>query len=175
MIKNTILFLLFSCLVGHAEEFRFALVTDIHMKAEDSLAYQDLQRMVEHINQQADLAFVLVTGDLAEEGDRVSLLRVKELLDQLTIPYYALSGNHETKWSESGATDFARIYGSERFDFTYHGIRFLGFGTGPVIRMMDGHVAPQDITWLKQELAANPEQPAILVTHYPPPVTNRCG
>ncbi|MCD7916608.1 MAG: PQQ-binding-like beta-propeller repeat protein [Tannerellaceae bacterium] len=136
------------------------------MKAEDSLAYQDLQRTVEHINQQADLAFVLVTGDLAEEGDRVSLLRVKELLDQLTIPYYALSGNHETKWSESGATDFARIYGSEWFDFTYHGIRFLGFGTGPVIRMMDGHVAPQDITWLKQELAANPEQPAILVTHY---------
>ncbi|MCD7976702.1 MAG: PQQ-binding-like beta-propeller repeat protein [Tannerellaceae bacterium] len=166
MKKHLLLILLFSVLSLHAEEFRFALITDIHMKADDSLAWQDLERTVEHINRTSGLDFVLVTGDLTEEGDRVSLLRVKELLDLLSIPYYALSGNHETKWSESGSTDFAHIYGSERFNFIYKGIHFLGFGTGPVIRMMDGHVAPQDITWLQKELSAT-SRPAILVTHYP--------
>lgn len=154
--------------VGKAQTtFKFALITDLHVKSKDTSAYYDLQRSVEQINRTPDLRFVLVTGDLTEEGDRASLQRVKSALDQLKYKYYALSGNHETKWSESGATDFGHIFGSERFDFKEGGIRFLGFGTGPIIRMMDGHVAPQDIRWLKGTLAEDPEQPVILVTHYP--------
>jgi outer membrane protein assembly factor BamB/predicted MPP superfamily phosphohydrolase len=149
------------------QDFCFALVTDIHM-TKDSLAYNDLRRTVGQINKTPDIGFVLVTGDLTEEGDRASLLKVKGLLDQLKVKYYAIAGNHETKWSESGATDFGRIFGGERFKFQFNGYTFLGFNTGPVIRMMDGHVAPQDITWLKDEFAsAEPGAPFILVTHYP--------
>lgn len=149
------------------QDFRFALVTDIHV-TKDSLAYNDLRRTVDQINKTPDLSFVLVTGDLTEEGDRESLNKVKGLLEQLEVKYYAVSGNHETKWSESGSTDFGHIFGSERFKFQYNGYTFLGFGTGPIIRMMDGHVAPQDITWLENEFSsAKNDTPFILVTHYP--------
>jgi len=149
------------------QSFRFALVTDIHLNR-DTLAYNDLKRSVDQINQTQGLSFVLVTGDLTEEGDRVSLQKAKRLLDKLNIKYYAIAGNHETKWSESGATDFANIFGSDRFKFEYNGYIFLGFNTGPIIRMMDGHVAPQDIAWLEEEFSSvEPETPFILVTHYP--------
>ena len=163
------IFVSFFFLLGivKGQEFRFALITDIHV-TKDSLAYNDLKRAVAHINKSPNISFVLVTGDLTEEGDRASLLKVKGLLDQLNVKYYALSGNHETKWSESGSTDFGHIFGSENFRFEYNGFVFLGFGTGPIIRMMDGHVAPQDIAWLKKEFSSSkPETPFILVTHYP--------
>jgi outer membrane protein assembly factor BamB len=148
-------------------DFRFALITDLHI-TKDSLAFNDLKRSVEQINRTPGVAFVLVTGDLTEEGDRGSLLKVKGLLEGLDVEYHVLSGNHETKWSESGATDVGRIFGAERFSFSHGGFTFLGFGTGPVIRMMDGHVAPQDVAWLSQQFEAAPEgTPFILVTHYP--------
>jgi len=159
--------LLLPVILCQGQDFRFALVTDTHLN-KDTLAYNDLSRTVEQINNTPGLSFVLVTGDLTEEGDRASLLKAKSLLDKLNIKYYALSGNHETKWSESGATDFGNIFGSERFKFEYNGYIFLGFNTGPIIRMMDGHVAPQDIIWLEKEFSSAPKgAPFILVTHYP--------
>jgi outer membrane protein assembly factor BamB/predicted phosphodiesterase len=149
------------------EHFRFALVTDLHV-TKTGTAAEDLQNAVARINNTEGIDFVLVTGDLTEEGDRTSLLKAKTILDRLNVKYYAIPGNHETKWSESGVTAFGDIFGDERFEFEYKGFLFLGFNTGPLMRMADGHVAPQDITWLKEELAkAGKEKPVILVTHYP--------
>jgi len=148
--------------------FRFAVVTDIHLSPTSETSYKDLYNTVEDINNDPKIKFVLVTGDITDLGDRKSLQDAKNILDGLKVKYYPISGNHETKWSESGATAFGQIFGSERFDFEYGGIKFMGFNTGPVIRMMDGHVAPQDISWLKDELSKIPENKVvILITHYP--------
>lgn len=151
----------------NAQQFKFALITDTHV-THSGTAEDDLQRAVNQINATPGLDFVLVTGDLTEEGDRESLLKAKRVLDQLKIKYYAIPGNHETTWSESGMTAFGDIYGGERFSFEYDGMLFLGFNTGPFIRMADGHVVPQDISWLCEELEKwGKEKPVILVTHYP--------
>lgn len=168
-MKKVFLSVLFCLIINslRGENFRFALLTDLHVSG-DSLAYNDLRKSVEQINKTKDIDFVIVSGDVTEEGDRASLNRVKSLLDLLKMKYYITSGNHETKWSESGATDFGHIFGSDRFKFEYNGILFLGFNSGPVIRMADGHVSPQDISWMKKELATfGKEKPVILVTHYP--------
>jgi outer membrane protein assembly factor BamB len=147
--------------------FRFALLTDLHL-THAGTAEEDLQRAVNQINASEDIEWVLVTGDLTEEGDRESLQKAKTILDRLKVKYYAIPGNHETKWSESGVTAFGDIFGGERFRMEYKGFLFLGFNTGPLIRMADGHVAPQDILWLKEELKkAGKTQPVVLVTHYP--------
>ena len=168
-MKKVFLSVLFCLIINslRGENFRFALLTDLHVSG-DSLAYNDLRKSVEQINKTKDIDFVIVSGDVTEEGDRASLKRVKSLLDLLKMKYYITSGNHETKWSESGATDFGHIFGLDRFKFEYNGILFLGFNSGPVIRMADGHVSPQDISWMKKELATfGKDKPVILVTHYP--------
>lgn len=169
MKKNVLVLIMFLIsLFVHGQEFRFAVITDIHLSPTSKTAEEDLRNTVKDINENTDIKFVLVTGDITDLGDRGSLETAKKILGELNVKYYPISGNHETKWSESGATAFGHIFGSERFDFEYDGIRFMGFNTGPVIRMMDGHVAPQDIAWLKGELSKLPKnQPVILVTHYP--------
>ncbi|MDR3118461.1 MAG: PQQ-binding-like beta-propeller repeat protein [Mediterranea sp.] len=152
--------------IGTAQ-FRFALITDLHITKTEP-AVEDLQKAVSQINATGNLDFVLVTGDITEEGDRESLKKAKAILDQLKPSYHIIPGNHETTWSESGMTAFGDIFGSERFRFEHKGFLFLGFNTGPFIRMADGHVAPQDISWLKEELESyGKEKPVVIVTHYP--------
>lgn len=156
-----------SATLATASSSKFALITDIHISP-TTLAHEDLSRSVKQINEIKDLNFAIIGGDITENGDIQSLTKAKTSLDSLNVKYYAVSGNHETKWSKSAATGFAQIYGSENFKFEHNGILFLGFNTGPIIRMMDGHIAPQDIVWLKKELdQAKPNQPVIIITHYP--------
>ena len=66
--------------------------------------------------------------------------------------------------------DFSRVFGDSRFAFTHKGMFFIGFNSGPVIRMADGHVAPQDIAWLKHNLdsvSQAGDAPIFVLTHYP--------
>lgn len=168
--KNCILLLLIAYTAIHAqvrEQFHFALITDLHIDTQTT-AVEDLKRTVNQLNKTTNIDFVLIAGDITETGDRASLLHAKEILDQLRVKYYIVPGNHETKWSESGVTDFGNIFGGERFDFEHKDFLFLGFNTGPLMRMADGHVAPQDITWIKEKLTKAGEKKAVfLVTHYP--------
>ncbi len=150
--------------------FTFALLTDTHISSSNPRPMEDLQRSIAEINQNPAIEFVVVTGDLTESGDRASIQAIKDALDQLHVPFYAASGNHETTWSESGVMDFSRVFGDSRFAFTHNGMYFIGFNSGPVIRMADGHVAPQDIAWLKHNLdsvSAAGDAPIFVFTHYP--------
>ncbi len=149
------------------QEFTFALLSDTHISHRNPAPAEDLNKVIKEINESNSLDFVVISGDISEEGDYKSLSQAKAILNKLNKTYYAIPGNHETKWTESGMTDFSKIFGSERIQFEHNGIRFLGFNTGPLMRMADGHVVPQDITWLKEELSKNPDQPTFLVTHYP--------
>ena len=148
----------------------FALLTDLHISTSNPKPMEDLQRSIADINQQSNIEFVVVTGDLTESGDRASIEAVKAALDGLNVPFYAASGNHETTWSESGVMDFTRVFGDSRFAFSHNGMYFIGFNSGPVIRMADGHVAPQDIAWLRHNLdsvSAAGDAPIFVFTHYP--------
>lgn len=148
--------------------FRFALLTDIHLSSTNPSPLEDLCRSIDEINVQKNVDFVVITGDITEAGDQATLELAKSQFDRLKIPYYVTSGNHETTWSESGCTAFAKVFKSDRFAFTFNDVFFIGMNTGPVLKMADGHVAPQDVTWAKTLLGRLAEgQPVICLTHYP--------
>ena len=132
--------------------FRFAQLTDIHLTPNNPNPTEDLLRSIAQINATDSIDFVLVTGDLTEEGDRATMEKVKSCLDLLKVPYHVALGNHETKWSDSGCTAFGEIFGGERFEFEHKGFLFLGFNSGPLMRMAYGHVVPQDIRWMTEEI-----------------------
>ena len=149
-------------------QFRFAHLTDLHFSPNNPNPTEDLLRSVAQINATDGIDFVLVTGDITEEGDRASMEKVKSCLDLLKVKYYVALGNHETKWSDSGCTAFGEIFGSERFEFEHKGFLFLGFNSGPLMRMAYGHVVPQDIRWMTERMEqAGKDKPVMLVTHYP--------
>ena len=74
----------------------FALLTDTHISTSNPRPMEDLQRSIADINQNPNIEFVVVTGDLTESGDRASIQAIKDELEKLNVPFYAASGNHET-------------------------------------------------------------------------------
>ena len=146
---------------------RLAWLSDPHVGAERGA--DDLRASVADINALRGVTFVIVTGDITEMGTLENLSQAKEILDGLAVPYHVIPGNHDTKWSESGGSDVARLWGEDRFAFEEGGYRFIGLAQGPVLRMADGHWAPQDVRWL-DGLLAEPGaalKPLVFVTHYP--------
>jgi outer membrane protein assembly factor BamB/predicted MPP superfamily phosphohydrolase len=151
---------------GETNSFRFAWLSDTHVGS--GTGEEDLRASVRDINSLTGLSFVVISGDVTEYGSREQLRLAKEILDGLKIPYHVVPGNHDTKWSESGATDFPRLWKEDRFVFNYGGFCFIGMHEGPVMKMSDGHWAPQDVRWLEETLKnLDTNQPIVFVTHYP--------
>lgn len=147
--------------------FRFAWLSDTHVGS--ATGEEDLRAAVRDINAMTNLSFVMHSGDVTEYGSRDQLRLAKELLDGLKLPCHVVPGNHDTKWSESGATDFGRLWKEDRFVFEEGGFRFIGLHEGPIMKMGDGHWSPQDVRWLETVLKEMPDkkQPLVFVTHYP--------
>jgi len=54
-----------------------------------------VKRTVADLNGEKELAFVMVTGDLLLDGEVENAQEIKKYLDQLTVPDYVLSDNHD--------------------------------------------------------------------------------
>jgi len=164
-----VLLVLFAAAVSACSRgpLRFAWLSDTHVGSDRGA--DDLRAAVADINATPGLEFTLVTGDVTEMGSFDELRLAKEILDGLRVRYYIIPGNHDTKWSESGATDFQRLWGRDRFVFAKGLVRFIGMHQGPVMKMGDGHWAPQDVRWLEKSLAekGSKDRPTVFVTHYP--------
>ncbi len=153
-------------LPADAAPLRFAWMSDTHIGWDT--AANDLRASVRDINSLPDCKFVIISGDITQFGSHEQFALAKSILDELHPPLHIIPGNHDCKWSESGATEFWRVWGSDRFVFDAGGYCFIGMHEGPVMKMGDGHFAPQDLRWFDTTLAELPKgQPVIFVTHYP--------
>lgn len=148
--------------------FSFAIFSDLHVCDTLPQNLDDLQRAIDEVNERADLAFVLVCGDITHNGDTKSLRLAKQMLDGLRIPYYVVPGNHDTRVSESATVDFGRIFGDSHFRLFFNDYLFLGINSSPMLRRNDAHVSPQELAWLTHHLKkAGRKQPVYVVLHHP--------
>lgn len=153
---------------GHPEDIKlkFALVTDTHVGGQTGAT--DLYRTISDINSLSDIDFVIVSGDVTEFGAYDELRTAKCFLDELEVPYYAIPGNHDANWSESGTNDFNRVFGGDTFGFEYGGFHFIGLASGPNMRMSPGQIPRENLTWFFKYIEGIDEnEPIIYINHYP--------
>ena len=153
---------------AQVQPFRFAWLTDVHI-VRGSESIEDLKKSVRDINTMNDVQFIIFTGDISDFGYKEDMIIAKGILDSLKKPYYIVPGNHDTKWTASGATAFDEIFGHHNIHFSYGNIDFIGYQTGPIARRGDGYVTPPDLRWIKQQLedAKRKGHTIIPYTHYP--------
>lgn len=154
-----------SCSSSNAE--KFSLLADIHVTPGNANETQ-LKKVVEEINAN-DSKFVILAGDLSNEGSDEELRNIKSILDNLKKPLYVIPGNHENNWSQSATRTFNDIWGDDRFVFESDDIIYIGLNCGPYMKMGDGHIKQEDLIWLKKELSnrVTPGKKVISVNHYP--------
>lgn len=166
-MRKILFILLFSFTSLFAQQIKFAWLTDIHIGY--PTAEEDLNQSVNDINTIDDLNFTIVSGDITATGTFKELSLAKTILDKLNKPYYIIPGNHDTKWSESGCTDFIKLWGNDRFVFIRDDFLFIGLHQGPRMRMADGFFAPEDLRWFDSFFKSkyDSSKPLIFITHYP--------
>jgi len=147
---------------------KFIQLTDLHVSVGNENDFL-LQDIVKEINN-SDFEFVVVTGDLTNRGADDELKQVHSILSNLKKPYYVISGNHETNWSESAGLTYKRIWGNDRFVFSKGDYIFIGFPCGPYMKMGDGFVKHEDVLWLDKTLKyslKNSSKKVLNFAHYP--------
>ncbi|MFA5299550.1 MAG: PQQ-binding-like beta-propeller repeat protein, partial [Lutibacter sp.] len=151
-----------------SEKIKFVQLTDLHVSVGNENDFL-LQNIVKEINN-SDYEFVVVTGDLTNLGADDELKRVHSILANLKIPYYVISGNHETNWSESAGLTYKKLWGNDRFVFSKGAYFFVGFPCGPYMKMGDGFVKHEDVIWLDKTLKdslKNSNKKVLNFAHYP--------
>ncbi len=179
LYKLSFLVLLFffqTTLFSQSDTIRFAWMSDTHIG--EQTAAEDLRNCVEDINSIHGIDFTIISGDIGEMGTNEQLKLAKQILDSLNTTYYIIPGNHDCKWSESGATMFPKLWGKDKFIFpplakggprgVLGSYLFIGMAQGPIMKMGDGHWAPEDLRWLDSTLNKISKQRRLFfVTHYP--------
>jgi len=146
---------------------RFAYLADLHI-SDVATNVEDLEISVKDINSLKGIDFVILAGDITEFGSDEEILLAKSIVDKLTIPYYIVAGNHDSKWSESGCNTFSKVFGYEHFNFNFNGIQFIGTNSGPNMRMAPALVPRESIVWLDSVTRALPRHiPVVFINHYP--------
>ncbi|HCV15081.1 MAG TPA: metallophosphoesterase, partial [Rikenellaceae bacterium] len=126
---------------------RFAYLADLHI-SDVATNVEDYEISVKDINTLKDINFVILAGDITEFGSDEEILLAKSITDRLKVPVFVLSGNHDSKWSESGCNTFAKVFGYEYFSFDMGGIQFIGTNSGPNMRMAPALVPREAMVWL---------------------------
>jgi basic membrane protein A len=118
----------------------FAIITDLHIgrgypnyNGEDYYLTDRLQKVAKWISDNAaadNIKFVVVLGDLTEDGTQAEMLKAKETLDGLgQIPYFPVIGNHDHSSTLTGTGQDDEYFDSV-FNTTFFNIQHAKLGAG---------------------------------------------
>ena len=150
-----------------ANSQRIAVLSDVHVTP-GNLNDGKLREAVAEINR-GNFDFVVMNGDMGNEGSDAELNNVKSILDQVTKPLFVLPGNHENNWSQSATKTLVDLWGNDRFVADFDSLIIIGINCGPYMKMGDGHIKQEDLHWLKSTLEeyVKPGKRVLSFNHYP--------
>ena len=169
----------------------FAQISDIHISSlgdhHDMLsgrAAKILAGIVAELNRTADLDFVLITGDLFDQGSHEEFNAFQEVIRALKKPVYILTGNHDRRPAErsEGLTrhEFARHFNPQigaRPSAPEAQVGYWSIEVHPQVQLIGldsvrdrdwgGIVDDIQIEWLQGELARHADKLVIVGIHHP--------
>lgn len=171
--------------------FRFAIIADPHLYSGPDHKFDfhliDAVAKVNAMNPQPD--FVMVVGDIAQNGTEDQLVKGKKILSELKAPLKVIPGEHD--WYLDMGDAWRGLFGEETWSFNHKGVHFIGLnsilvedfwtpaGLTPLQRMqiMEMLESPipgpwgihaKQLEWLKKDVAkVEADTPVVVFTHSP--------
>ena len=154
-----------------------AQLSDTHITAPGTLAYGRVDTAgflsravaeVEALRPRPDL--VVLTGDLVDKGQPEEYALLRALLEPLSMPFFAIPGNHDAREAmrEAFAAD-GYLPREGYLDYTIEDwpLRILALDT-LVPGEGGGALRGEQLAWLADTLAAAPGRPSVILLHHPP-------
>lgn len=120
------LWLILSVIRANGDVYRFALLSDIHIGDVKANSIGRARSAVTKINQLAsnrsiNLQAVFITGDLTDSAMPSQYDTVYNILNNLTVPFYPIIGNHD-QWSYNSTSEDAQPIGDQIFAKTFSNV-----------------------------------------------------
>jgi Icc protein len=127
--------------------------------------YDEAEALVTSVNQQKDIAFMLVAGDISDFGLAREMRWVDEKLRRLSVPYLTVVGNHDMVGN--GREAYQHIFGALNYSFVYGDTKFILVDTNGREYNFNGQ-AP-DLGWLRPQLGnLDGARRQVVISHVPP-------
>ncbi len=153
----------------------FAIVTDTHFDVDgkntpNGFMYGEstrlLQSLVDELNQDSSLDFVMTAGDLTNVGTEEDYAGFVDTMKELNVPWYPVLGNHDKNsldWYQYYLTYVGKKETYYSFDQgKYHFIVLDSAVQGQV----KGDLNETQLTWLQNDLDANFGKPTLIFMHH---------
>ena len=151
-------------------DFDIAVITDVHIERGE-LAVSKFSRTIAEINALKP-AFVWDMGDMSLYPN--SAKAYLDCVTQFQMPLYACPGNHDIALNDANPRKlFNDCFGPAYYSFDFGGVHFITLDANTVVRRqgkntIDACLDPRQMTWLRADLEAVPQQiPIICGVHIP--------
>lgn len=167
---------------GEKPVFRFLQWNDVHIDETEppdyQLANEKMKYLVDWANQEGEFRpdLVIGVGDMVHGGGLASLAPdthlQRELLADLTVPFYPVIGNHENQQQEGSPeyeAAFHEAFGKGRGNYTlnHKGVLFVMFNDSGAPMSNSKDVGGRRNAWLRGVLEESEGVPKILCCHIP--------
>jgi len=158
-----------------------AQISDLHVTARGKRLFDRvdtpafLRRAVAHLNALAPRPdFVMVTGDLVDEGSPAEYENLRQILTDLPDPWAVMVGNHDDRASLRQAfADHPYLpRGGEFLQYVIDDLPLLLIALDTLVPgESGGTLCPARLEWLAARLEERPDRPTVIAMHHPPFVT----
>ncbi|MFD2785705.1 metallophosphoesterase family protein [Hymenobacter rubripertinctus] len=126
--------------------------------------YDDVQDLVQSVNQQPGIQFLVVSGDISDFGLGREMRWVDDQLGKLRVPYLTVIGNHDHV--ANGRDAYQEIFGPLNYSFVYGDTKFIMTDTNGREYNFNGRIP--DMPWVNQQLRATDTRRHVILSHVPP-------
>jgi len=174
MIKLPMLCLLYTSffwMETMKDEFvRIVQLSDIHLfeNPEDSLlgvkTQESFAALLEMLKKE-EFSFIILSGDLSQDGSDASYLRIAKMLKPFQVPIYCIPGNHDN------TKIMARVYPVENISNHRHIVLknwHIILLNSQIPGSVEGYLDRSQLHYLEHCLQTYPEHHAIIVFHHHP-------
>ena len=145
---------------SESENFKFAFITDTHF------FYDNLRTVINDINKNEDILFVIFGGDYTEQGLLKEYEIFYDILKNLEKPFVTVIGNHD--YNSNGGIIYKEMFGDFNYSFQFNDNKFVLFD----FIVWESNKNP-DFDWLSSELSNNESFNQVFVIGHIPPNDDR--
>lgn len=149
--------------ISPADTFSFVVTSDTQG------FYAHNEALIEHINQQKGVKFVLHNGDITDFGLLKEHQWIHTSFKKLKVPYVTVIGNHDA--TGNGKALYQAMYGEFDFSFVAANCKFIFLNTNHW--EFDGKVP--DLDWLEQQLVGSEQFRQVFVLSHIQPIDGAFG
>ena len=144
-------------------------VAEPHLYTDTSATLRTVLDHIETIDPRPD--FIVVSGDIANNGDPAAYQELKRVWGDCTIPVFYALGNHDDRAAfydvmlgRTENTDAPYCY-----DLVVAGIHLIVLDTS-VPGLAHGDIEPEQFDWLAATLGRNADLPKLIILHHGPAI-----